>query len=329
MFYNFIIKVGTCEKECGWVKGFADGHCDTIVKLFHRGEKLRRNKNHLDLERMFRYEGAVQVFALWLDPMYYPIALRQTLQYLDFYQEQIAGNADLIGHVNTYEDILENQKNGKLSALLSLEGGEALEGEIAVLRLFYQLGVRMVGLTWNHRNALADGVRDRETGGGLTAFGKNVVKEMNRLGMIVDVSHLSDRGFYDVADIAEAPFIASHSNSRTICDVPRNLTDEQLRLLAVCGGVVGMNYYPVFLSKEKTSAIDDLIRHISHILDVAGEDCIGLGSDFDGIGTTPTDLRCVEDLELFFYRLRQEFGKDVEEKIREKNFHRVFQEILK
>lgn len=310
------------------MNSFVDGHCDTIAKLFHSGEKLRRNKGHLDLERLSYYNGSVQVFAIWLDPVYYPIALRQTLKYMDFYQTQIAQNTDFISHVKTYQDIMENRKQGKLSALLSIEGGESLEGEIAVLRLLYQLGVRMMGLTWNYRNALADGVRDRETGGGLTAFGKSVVQEMNRLGMIVDVSHLSDSGFYDVARIAEAPFIASHSNSRVVCDVPRNLTDDQLRILAEFGGVTGINYYPVFVSKEKTSCIEDLIRHISHILDIAGEDCVGLGSDFDGIRTTPKDLRCVEDMEMFLDKLSSEFGKEVAEKIREKNFHRVFRQIL-
>ena len=319
---------GKVKKGRVCLDGFVDGHCDTIVKLFHSGEKLRRNKNHLDLERLFHYNGSVQVFALWLDPVYYPIALRQTLKYLDFYQTQIAQNLDFISHVESYEDIVQNQKQGRLSALLSIEGGESLEGEIAVLRLLYQLGVRMMGLTWNYRNSLADGVRDRETGGGLTAFGKSVVQEMNRLGMIVDVSHLSDRGFYDVAHIAEAPFIASHSNSRVICDMPRNLTDDQLRILAEFGGGVGINYYPVFVSKKKTAEIEDLIQHISHILDVAGENCIGFGSDFDGIHATPKDLRRVEDMEIFLDRLHREFGKEVTAKIREKNFHRVFRQVL-
>lgn len=311
------------------MKGYADAHCDTAVKLFGRGEGLRKNGLHLDLERMSAFPGSLQVFALWLDPVYYPIALRQTMKYLAFYKSELERNKDLIRPVFTYEDILKNQEEGRLSALLSLEGGEALEGEVAVLEVFYELGVRMMTLTWNYRNQIADGVLDGETGGGLTPFGIKVIRKMEELGMAVDVSHLSDAGFYHVAKIAERPFLASHSNARTICGHLRNLTDEQLRILKEMDGFVGLNFYPRFVSEEETVTQEDLIRQLYHLMEKAGEDHVGFGSDFDGIDTTPADLRRVEDMTGFLERLEQEFGRETAAKLRQENLTAVFGRILK
>lgn len=309
--------------------GYADAHCDTAVKLFGRGEGLRRNGLHLDLERMSAFPGSLQVFALWLDPVYYPIALRQTMKYLAFYKSELERNKDLIRPVFTYEDILKNQAEGRLSALLSLEGGEALEGEAAVLEIFYELGVRMMTLTWNYRNQIADGVLDGETGGGLTPFGIEVIRKMEELGMAVDVSHLSDAGFYHVAKIAERPFLASHSNARAICGHPRNLTDEQLRILKEMDGFVGLNFYSRFVSEEERVTQEDLIRQLYHLMEQAGEDHVGFGSDFDGIDTTPADLRRVEDMAGFLDRLEQEFGRETAAKLRQENLTAALGRILK
>lgn len=311
------------------MKGFADAHCDTAVKLFRDGEHLYRNEKQLDLERLAAYPRSLQVFALWLNPSYYPIAMRQTMKYLDFIKREFSENKEIIGMVLTYEDILANKKQGKLSALLSLEGGEALEGELASLRIFYELGIRMITLTWNYRNQIADGVLDGESGGGLTRFGKDVVKEMERLGMAVDVSHLSDAGFYDMAAIAQKPFLASHSNARTICPHPRNLTDDQLKILKEADGFVGLNFYPPFVRENERVVQDDLIRQLDYLLDAAGENHVGFGSDFDGIDTTPADLQKVEDMAAFLERLEREFGRQTADKIREKNFLSFLERVLK
>lgn len=321
----------TIEKEYGrWImRGYADAHCDTIVKLFAKGEELRRNSLQLDLERLRGCPGSLQVFALWLDPAYYPIALRQTMKYLAFYKKELERNKDWISPVFTYEDILKNQKEGRLSALLSLEGGEALEGETAVLEVFYELGVRMMTLTWNYRNQIADGVLDGETGGGLTPFGKKVIGKMEELGMAVDVSHLSDAGFYDVAKKAERPFLASHSNARAVCPHPRNLTDDQLRILKEMDGFVGLNFYPCFVAEKKNVTQEDLIRQLYHLMEKAGEEHVGFGSDFDGIETTPADLRRTEDMTVFLERLEKEFGKETAEKLRWDNLTAALGRILK
>lgn len=311
------------------MKSYADAHCDTIVKLMKDGETLEQNSKHLDLMRLRQYGPCIQVFALWLEPQYYSIAMRQTIKYLDFYHQQIQKNAAWIGNIHTYTDLLENREKGKVSAVLALEGGEALEGELSALRIYHQLGVRLVTLTWNHRNALADGVLERESGGGLTQFGKTAIKEMERLGILIDVSHLSDAGFQDVAELAKIPFIASHSNARAVCGHPRNLTNEQLRTIGEAGGFVGLNFYPPFVAEKASVTMDDLIRQLTHMLDWAGEDAVGLGSDFDGIDITPTDLRQVEDMACFLERLEREFGEKTAAKIREENFLRVAKQVWK
>ncbi len=306
-----------------------DAHCDTIVTLMHRGLELTDAElMHLDLKRLELFPDALQFFAVWLEPMYYGNAMKQTMKYIDFYYTQMEKNRDRITHVNTYGDILENRKQKKCSALLSLEGGEALEGEISALHIYHRLGVRAMTLTWNHRNALADGASENATGGGLTKFGKEVVREMERLGMIVDVSHLSDAGFWDVEKLAKKPFIASHSNARAICPVQRNLTDDQLRAIAAKGGVVGLNFYPKFLSQRSDAGIEDILHHVVHMLDVMGEDHIGFGSDWDGIDNTPCDLIHVGEMGALLERLDYEFGETVMEKIMEKNFLRVLRECL-
>lgn len=311
------------------MKSYADAHCDTVVKAMEAGENLLEFGGQLNLEKLSAYGPAVQIFAIWLEPRFYPIAMRQTMKYLDDYLGQMERYSERIGMVKRFSDILENKKQGRISAILSLEGGEALEGELAALRLYYRLGVRLMTLTWNYRNALADGVAERDTGGGLTTFGKAVVKEMERLGMLVDVSHLTDAGFYDVARLAEKPFVASHSNARTICQHPRNLTDEQLKIIGEIGGFVGLNFYPPFVAEKNSVNQEDLLRQLTHMLDKAGEDAVGLGSDFDGIDTTPTDLRAVEDMAVFLERMEKEFGSHLAEKIREKNFLRVAETVWK
>ncbi len=311
------------------MKSFVDAHCDTIVKLCGRGEELLEAPcMQLDLKRLEAFPRAVQFFAVWLDPVYYPIAMRQTMKYIAFYYKQLEKNAESIRHINTFADIIRNKEQGRHSAVLSLEGGEALEGELSALEIYHRLGVRAITLTWNHRNALADGAAENVTGGGLTRFGRDVLREMEQLNMLVDVSHLSDAGFWDVERLAQKPFIASHSNARAVCPHARNLTDDMLRALAAKGGVAGLNFYPVFLQENGEAGIDDIIRHASHMLDIMGENHIGLGSDWDGIGTTPVDLQHTGELAALFTRMEQEFGAEITEKLREGNFLRVLRECL-
>lgn len=310
------------------MRSYADTHCDTIIKLYHDGQHLRSNRNQLDLQRLMRFGKNIQVFALWLEPWYYSKAFVQAMKYLEFFQTELSQNTDLICQIDTYNDILENTKKGKISAILSMEGGEPLENSVEKLHLFYEKGVRMLSLTWNHANGLADGAGTKRNGG-LTPLGRTVVKEMQQMGMILDVSHLSDAGFYDVAKLMQKPWIASHSNARAICNHPRNLTDDQLKILRDARGYVGLNFYPPFVAEKDQVSTDDLLRQLSHLLEKAGENAVGFGSDFDGIDQTPIDLCAVEDMQKFLDRLEMEFGTQILQKICKDNFLRVTRAIWK
>ena len=183
-------------------------------------------------------------------------------------------------------------------------------------------------VTWNGENELGYGAVD-STGGGLTEFGKEVVKRMNTLGMAVDVSHLSERGFWDVAEISKKPFIASHSNAKAICDHARNLTDDQIRALIKAGGVAGINFCASFLNDSKKANVKDIVKHIEHMLSCGAEDNIGLGTDFDGISLAPDDVNNAGAVYMIFDELKKlGYSDELIEKISHKNFERVFGEIL-
>jgi len=310
------------------VVGYADGHCDTIVRLWEKNQELFSNDGHIDIVRLNKFSAPLQFFAIWLDSKYHPISMRQAMKYIEFYYSQLQKNSRVIGHINSFTDVIKNRLENKISALLALEGGEALEGEISAIHTYYRLGVRSITLTWNHRNRLADGVAEEESRGGLTRFGRQVIEEMEELGMLVDVSHLSESGFSDVVKFAKKPFIASHSNARAICDVPRNLKDNQLLKIAEKGGVVGLNLYSPFIVKYGQGGIDDILSHIQHMLSVMGEDFIALGTDFDGIHSTPKEISGVQDMDLLFISIENEFGKVVAEKIFSENLLRVLKEVL-
>jgi membrane dipeptidase len=178
----------------------------------------------------------------------------------------------------TTADIRRAKREGKIAVVICLEGGEPLEQEISYLRNFYRLGLRCLGLTHDVRNEIGDGVRERSAGG-LTHFGAKVVEECNRLGIVVDVSHLSDKGTEDALAVSAQPIIASHSNAHSLCAHPRNLTDALIRGIAKGGGVIGFHALDAFISDKPGPTLDDLLRHIAHMADVGGTDCIGIGPD--------------------------------------------------
>ncbi len=229
----------------------------------------------------------------YLDPWYTVSCL------VDVFREEIAANSDLVSQVTTGAQIRENEKAGKISALMSIEEGGCCMGSLAHLQTLYDAGARMMTLTWNYENELAspnhpckeryfafDPQKDQEDHG-LKVKGVEFVEAMEEMGMLVDVSHLSDAGFYDVCRILKGPFVASHSNARAVCGCSRNLTDDMIRALAEHGGVMGLNFCPEFLEpkdKDPRQTLDAIAAHARHIIDVGGRECIGIGTDFDGIG---------------------------------------------
>jgi membrane dipeptidase len=305
-----------------------DSHCDTVQKIADHGANLNEQEHsHVTIKGLREGKVGLQFFAAFVGPKVKH--LHRGLKLIDAYYSMLNTYPDEFLQVIKYEDIEKAQAQNKIGAMLTLEGGDVLEGELFNLRAFYRLGVRSMTLTWNYRNEIADGALEDKSKGGLSRFGHEVVKEMNRLGMLVDVSHLSERGFYDVMEVSEKPIAATHSNAWTVCRHPRNLKDDQIKLLAQNKGVMGMNFYPPFLSKA-TSGIVDIIKHIEYIAALAGTDVIGFGSDFDGIDETPLDIKGPEGYAFIIEELLKLNYK--EEDIRKMacgNYLRLLKEILK
>lgn len=285
-----------------------DMHCDTISALFDRRaqgrkEGLRQNSCHIDLQRMRESGYLLQNFALFVELYRDGDPWERVCSLYEYYREEIEKNSDMIAPVLSFRDIAENEAAGKLSALLTVEEGAVCKGEIEKLRSLYDMGVRMLTLTWNFDNELGCPNFDRslrEKGdlyfhtpnvtGGLTEKGREFVAQMEELGMIPDVSHLSDAGFYDVLSVTKKPFVASHSNARSVCPWVRNMTDDMIRRLSERGGCMGLNFCADFLEEKPAGVpnpgtVESVVRHARHIVDVGGTEVLGLGSDFDGINT--------------------------------------------
>jgi len=267
-----------------------DLHCDTLLKCFEKREfRLRRNDGHIDLEKMRRGGLRAQCFAIYVPTHEEDVGLAP----MDYYREavklfrkELAENADIMAQARTAGEIVQNMDAGKLSALLTVEDSVALEGDIRRLDEFWADGVRMASFTWNYENSLAypNSFDPGEMKKGLKDFGFECLERMNALGVVADVSHLSEGGFWDVVKHSKKPFAASHSCARTLCDHSRNLTDAQLRAIGETGSVVGVNYCAEFLREGGTrSCIGDIVRHLDYMRRKAGIDALALGSDFDGI----------------------------------------------
>ena len=285
-----------------------DTHCDTLkcmLPVFTRprdsmwgdrskvGMGVRSSLGHIDVPRLLEGGVTCQVFAVSGERSRTPShSLRTALEMIDRFYEECEANRETMVPVTTHDEIVQAKRAGKVAAMLSIEGADVLEGSVDVLRVFHRLGVRMVGLVHSIRNELADGVADRRTRGGLSELGALAVGELNRLGMIVDVSHLNDEGFWDVLELSRDPVIASHSNARAVCDHPRNMTDDMIRALAEKGGVMGMNFAPGFVHLSRAT-LARVVDHIDYIVGLVGPGHVGLGSDFDGIPSTPVGLEDV------------------------------------
>ncbi|MBQ7036897.1 MAG: dipeptidase [Clostridia bacterium] len=297
-----------------------DAHCDTLTNL-SKNERLENFGGMVSGEMLRAYPAYVQVFAAYLNAEY-ENPLARAMEIADVFYRETA-KCGMVPILNG-ETLSKTIEEGGVGAILSMEDGRGLCGSLSVLRMLYRLGFRLITLTWNGENELGQGAVGSE-GKGLTPFGKEVVSEMNRLGMMVDVSHLSERGFWDTMEITKKPTIASHSNAKAICDHPRNLSDEQIRALIKNGGGIGINFYTVFLNGTEKAEISDVIRHIEHILSLGGADALGLGSDFDGIGTAPEGLGTARGMQLLFDALaRLGYKEELIEKIAYKNFVRIF-----
>ncbi|MBO4981028.1 MAG: dipeptidase [Lachnospiraceae bacterium] len=324
----------------------ADMHCDTIERLLRCQRQgvdqgLRENDGHVDLLRMKAGGYCLQNFALFVNAGTCEDPWEEVCLLYRLYREEMERNSDLIAPALGVEDIAANAASGKMSALLAVEEGAVCKGDLAKLRRLYEMGVRMMTLTWNYQNELGSpshyctmGKKVRpDVPEGLTECGREFVTEMEELGMIVDVSHLSDAGFYDVLQTAQKPFVASHSNARAICPAARNLSDDMIRKLAEKGGVMGLNFYADFLEsvpagKPNPGSLESIVNHARHITDVGGMEVLGLGSDFDGIDTNEAIPHAGRMKDLWESLHRAGYTESQLDRIFYGNVLRVYQETL-
>lgn len=328
---------------------FYDLHCDTISAIYAlrkqgKQAELCKNSLHLDLEKLKVGGYGLQTFALFVDKEAVEDCCLEAQNMVKIFKEELEKNQEYISQVYTYEDIEENERNGKLSALLSLEEGAIFEKSPDDLKWFYDQGARIATFTWNHENSLGypnligNPAKERpwSTGNlqGLKKRGIEFLEEMEGLCMIPDVSHLSDGGFWDVAKYAKRPFLATHSNARGVApDAARNLTDDMIRALAEKGGVMGLNFCVSFVREvwspgEQGATMEELIRQMKYIVNIGGEECLGLGSDFDGIGEAPQMRNGAGMPEMAEAMEQAHMSYSLIEKICWKNVRRFFRENL-
>lgn len=323
-------------------------HCDTLSAALDMGNKTAEclEGTMVDAERLRGAGASAQFFAMFLsqgnqteeaEPDKVSRLEDRMEKMYEIFQNTLASCGNYLSLTGNFDQLEENRRNGKISAFLTIENGYLVQNDMANLRRFYDMGVRLITLTWNDANCFGSphSRQPEEMKRGLTDFGKEAVRYMTELGIVVDVSHLSDGGFYDVAEAAREtgkPFVASHSNCRALCPVTRNLTDEMIRILADCGGVAGINFAPFFLnadSGDNVSHVERMCDHICHFIDKGGADCVGIGTDFDGIGGQLEIADCTGMPLLFDALHRRGLSDDLIEKIAYGNVARVIRDAMK
>jgi membrane dipeptidase len=317
-----------------------DMHCDTIMKIYQSsGANLRENNFQIDLLRMKESPTKLQNFAMFVPLDEVDDSYRVCREMIACYYTEMKRNTDLIQPISTIEDYEENLAAKRLSALLTMEEGAPLAGRLDRLQEFYDLGVRMLTLTWNFKNEIGfpnsiywDNEQQKldSEQKGLTKQGIAIVQRMEELGMIIDVSHGSDQLVRDVLTYTKKHFVASHSNARSIHNHPRNLPDELIAGIALRGGVIGINFFESFIQSPDNpqSLVEGIVHHIKHFIKVGGIECVGIGTDFDGIEENPQlpDVRSIEKLD---DGLRAAgVSSSAREQIFHKNVERVYREIL-
>lgn len=279
-----------------------DLHCDLPYKVYD-GREIHSNEGHFSEEMLKDEHTYVQVFANFVNAKKYPVSFDYINSMIIKFKNLLETTTN-IGLVTDYATLKSNIENGKNSAILSIEGGEALDGKLENIEYFYSLGIRFLTLTWNYPNLLGESCKTGDAP--LTDFGKAVLKEMNRVKMFADVSHLCEKGFWDVVELSSIPFVATHSNSKKLCGHERNLTDEQFLAVKKAGGLVGINLCPYFLEEKGEDAdITSIVRHIEHFLSLGGEDILSLGGDLDGVSYLPKGINGISDIDIIATELKK------------------------
>lgn len=303
---------------------YFDLHCDTISECYLQKQSLYSNNLHVSLERAMKFSSCTQCFAVWIPDQ---IRGKQALDFFrkvyEFFLHECAANQNTVMRCIRSSDFQQAERGIRLGAVLTVEGGAVLAGELANVQYLASCGVRMLTLTWNGICELGDGAMTQHPKG-LTAFGKCVIPELESHDIVVDISHASQSLFYDVAEIAKKPIVASHSNAKAICNHPRNLTDEQFLIIKKSGGLVGLNFHPPFLKETGTATIDDIIRHAEHFLGLNGQNVLAIGSDFDGADLPEGMTGMGETGKIFNRFLQLGYSEDLLERIFYKNAYKFF-----
>lgn len=307
---------------------FIDLHCDTAGRIFYENKQLNKNDCSIDIEKLKKGDCLAQFFAFFIDcDNYSPNEEFQRMY--SYFSKELDNNKDKIKLVTNLNDMLSNYDEEKISAFLTIEDGGVLEGNMDNLIDAYNKGIRLITLTWNYENEIGyphckKEFRDK----GLKSFGIDLVSEMNKKGIIIDTSHLSDKGFYDVAKYSKKPFLASHSNSREITNHSRNLTDDMIKVLANKGGIMGLNYCNAFMGNSTITTLDEILYHVNHIVNVGGHDVIALGSDFDGI-ENEVEFKNPSHIEMLYDKLEKSgYKQEFIEKLFYKNAIRFLNDTL-
>lgn len=307
-----------------------DLHCDVLYKLANSEEPLSfLNSPQLDvtLEKLKAIQAKAQVFALFVsEEVPQSLKFLEVLRQIEKFQCDVIAPYEEMVHITKWEQ-LEHLKEHEIGAILSLEGCDVIGDDLMKLQSLIDSGVLLVGLTWNHENAVAYGA-DEDSSLHVKPFGYEVIERCNEHGIIVDVSHLNERGFWDVMERANH-VIASHSNAWELCKHPRNLKDDQLKAIAEKGGRVHVVYYPLFVQNEQKSGvqIDDLVAHVRYITNIIGTHKVGLGSDFDGIEFKIENLEGVQHVPNLLERLQEHYTEEEMRGITSENFSSYIAQI--
>lgn len=269
---------------------YFDLHCDTMLACTHKEIPLRENELHISLKKAEDIETYVQCYAVFLpDKFRGPEAFDFFCKVADRFSLEMERNSDVVAQCRDSGDLGRTEKQKKHGGVLTVESGAALGGSLENIEDWKRRGVRMCTLTWNGATELGSGILSPEDSG-ITPFGREAVRKFEEAGIFVDISHASPKLFWDVAEIAKKPLIASHSNAKAVCGHARNLTDQQFEAIKKSGGLVGLNYYTEFLNDEPEKAsMEDILRHAEHFLALGGENVLALGGDMDG-STLPEDM---------------------------------------
>jgi membrane dipeptidase len=290
---------------------YFDLHCDTLFAIAEEGGTLFRRAGQLDLSRAKKYETYAQVFAMFCGsiPLNDPQRAHDLFKKLLYTAEkQFEDNQDRLCLCRTAEEFDSACKEGKIAAFLSVEGAELLQTEEDI-QTAVDAGVRIVTLSWNHDSCYACGAASNRRKG-ITELGKRLVKKLDHSGVFLDVSHLSERGFWDLTELTDRPILATHSNSRTIRHHIRNLNDDQFTEICRRGGLVGLNCYVPFVTSKKTASVRDLFPHIDYLMELGGEHCLSIGADLDGCDRLPDEIHDIADIGCLAEEMQRHGYKD-------------------